>query len=190
MPENPADPKTVTALDLFLGFLKIGLLGFGGVATVARHVIVNERQWLTEKGYAEVLGLGQVLPGGNVLNASVMIGERFAGWSGTVASLAGLLLMPLVILISLASLYEHFAASIIVQEATRGSAAAAAGMVIGMALKMTRKLKPTRATLTIGALTFGAVGLLRWPLPAVVLVLTPLAIWAAFRARRLGGEGL
>ena len=56
---------------LFTGYLKIGLFGFGEVAAWARRVIVEERRWMTERDYAEVLGLGQVLPGPNVGNAAV-----------------------------------------------------------------------------------------------------------------------
>ena len=76
---RPACHQVPGRLELFLGYLKIGLLGFGGVAAWARHVIVEERRWLTEREYAEVLGLGQVLPGPNVGNAAVMIGRRFHG---------------------------------------------------------------------------------------------------------------
>ena len=55
--------RVPTRGELFLSYVKIGLLGFGGVAAWARHVIVEDRRWLTEREYAEILGLGQVLPG-------------------------------------------------------------------------------------------------------------------------------
>jgi chromate transporter len=58
-----AKPRQVSSTELFLGFLKIGLLGFGGVAPWARHVIIEERRWLTDKEFAEILGVGQILPG-------------------------------------------------------------------------------------------------------------------------------
>ena len=51
--------------DLFTGFLKIGLMGFGGVGPVARHIIVAERNWLDDRGYAELMGICQALPGAN-----------------------------------------------------------------------------------------------------------------------------
>ena len=76
-----AGTRTPTRTELFTGYLRIGLLGFGGVAAWARRVIDEERRWLTEREYAEVLGLGQVLPGPNVGNAAVMIGRRFGAWA-------------------------------------------------------------------------------------------------------------
>ena len=163
---------------LFFGFLKIGLLGFGGVAAWARRVIVEERAWLSEKDYATVLGIGQVLPGPNTCNAAVMIGDRFQGVVGSLLALAALMAMPLVILISLATVYERFQALPSVQAGIAGAAAAAAGMVVGTALKMARKLKPSGLQLAIGLVACLACGVLRLPLVAVVAVLAPLAFGA------------
>ncbi|NPB56759.1 chromate transporter, partial [Shigella sonnei] len=72
--------------DILLGFARIGLLGFGGVAAWSRHVIVEERRWLSEREYAEMAGLAQVLPGPNVGTAAIFIGRHFAGWRGAVAA--------------------------------------------------------------------------------------------------------
>jgi chromate transporter len=166
---NEAPVRTVSKRELFLGFLKIGLLGFGGVAPWARHVIVEERRWLNEKEFASVLGIGQILPGPNTMNAAVLIGDRFQGIVGVVLCLVGQMALPLVIVTALGVIYERFAA---IQEVQ-------AGLVLGTAIKMARKLKPTPLALAISLLAFGAVGLLEWPLPLVVAVLVPIAIAAA-----------
>ncbi len=170
--------------ELFLGFLKIGLLGFGGVAAVARHVIVEDRAWLSELEYASLLGIGQVLPGANVVNTSVMIGDRFQGWPGALLSLAGLLAMPLVVLSGLAMFYERFARVPEVQALMTGLAAAAAGLVLGSACKMVRRLKPTRLALLFGLSALLAVGVLRLPLLWTVAVLAPLSVGAVLWQRR------
>jgi chromate transporter len=170
----------VTLRHLFCGFLKIGLLGFGGVAPVARHVIVEDRAWLTEEEYASVMGVGQVLPGANTVNAAVMIGDRFQGVAGAIVCVIGLMAMPLVIVTALGALYQRFAASPQVRAAISGSAAAAAGLVIGAALKMARRLHPTAIAIVFGLLAFIAVGLLQVSLIAAVAVLGPLSIGAAY----------
>jgi chromate transporter len=160
-------------------------MGFGGVAPVARHVLVEDRKWLSDKDYASVLGLGQILPGANVVNASVMIGERFHGLFGSLIALSGLMAMPMIILIGLATLYEHFSAFPAVQAAIAGMAAAAAGLVVGTALKMARRLKPTRSAVIFGLLAFLCVGLLRAQLIPSIIVLGPLSIAAvAWEKRR------
>jgi chromate transporter len=170
--------------DLFLGFLKIGLLGFGGVAPQARHVIVEDRAWLSEKEYASVLGIGQLLPGANTINAAVMIGDKFRGLPGAVAAVTGMMAMPIVVLIGLALLYEHFSQWAPVKAALSGSAAAAAGLIIGVAIKMARRIEPSKVAVVFGLLAFGAVALLHFSLVPVVLVFVPVSIGAAFLRRR------
>jgi chromate transporter len=176
--------RTVSKRELFLGFLKIGLLGFGGIAPWARHVIIEERRWLTEKEFAAILGVGQILPGPNTMNASVMIGDRFQGVPGVLLCLLGQMAMPLVIITSLAVVYQRFADVPEVKAALAGAAAGAAGLVMGTALKMAQKIRLTPLALVIGVLALAAIGILSWPLVPVVAVLVPLAVGAAALERR------
>lgn len=191
-PPSP-DPSPATRIpgkaELFLGYLKIGLLGFGGVAAWARRVIVEERRWLTEREYAEVLGLGQVLPGPNVGNAAVMIGRRFHGLPGALLATSGIYAAPLCILIALCLLYDRFGSQPEVAPAMQGIAAGAAGMVIGTAIKMAERLKLTaEAVLVLAAATLAAAWL-RMPLPLVVAVLAPVSIALSLRRAGLLGRG-
>ncbi|MBL6453799.1 chromate transporter [Belnapia sp. T6] len=185
MPEAPP-PQTVlpSLAELFTGYLKIGLFGFGGVAAWARRVIVEERHWLTERDYAEVLGLGQVLPGPNVGNAAVMIGRRFHGLSGALLATAGLYLAPFCILVLLCLFYDRYGQLPAVAPVMAGIAAGAAGMVIGTAFKMAGKLKLQWDALVILLLATLGAAALRLPLPVIVLVLAPISI--ALSLRRSG----
>jgi chromate transporter len=176
--------RNVSKRELFLGFLKIGLLGFGGIAPWARHVIIEERRWLTEKEFAAILGIGQILPGPNTMNASVMIGDRFQGIGGVLACLLGQMAMPLVIVTSLAVVYQRFATVPEVKAALIGAAAGASGLVLGTALKMAQKIKPSPLALAVGFLAFAAIGILQWPLVPVVCVMVPLGVIAAALERR------
>jgi chromate transporter len=170
-------------MGLFLTFLKIGVSGFGGVGPWARHIIVEERGWLTDREYAELLAFCQVLPGPNVGNVSVMIGDRFHGVVGSVISLTGLMTGPFAILLMLGLLYDRLSAVPAIEGAITGVAAAAAGLFIGMALRMAERLQLSVIALAIAACAFVAVGLLRWPLTAVLLTLAPLSIALAWRYR-------
>jgi chromate transporter len=176
--------RNIGKAELFFGFLKIGLLGFGGIAPWARHIIVEEKRWLTDREFAEVLGVGQVLPGPNVMNASILIGDRNQGLIGVLLCLMGQLVMPLLIVVALAVVYEKVASIPEVNAALIGAAAASAGLVLGTALKMVRNIRPTPLAFGIGAAGFLTIGLLRWPLVPVVVVLVPLAIIATLLRRR------
>lgn len=171
----------MTIGDLFRGYARVGLLGFGGVGAWSRHVIVEERGWLSEREYAEVLGMGQILPGPNVGNAAVMIGRRFHGLAGALAATAGLYLGPLAILVGLALLYDRYGALPEVAPVMRGVAAAAAGMVLGTSLKMAGNLRAPAELLGVGLMAVVASAWLRLPLPLIVLVLAPLGIWLSLR---------
>jgi chromate transporter len=172
-----------TRAALFLGYLKIGLLGFGGVAAWARRVIVEERRWLTEREYAEVLGLGQILPGPNVGNAAVMIGRRFHGLPGALLATSGIYAAPLCILVVLSLAYDAYGQLPAVGPVMQGVAAGAAGMVIGTALRMAQRLALTAEAILVLAAAVLAAGLFRVPLLLVVAILAPvsigLALWRA-----------
>jgi chromate transporter len=187
---TPPPPPTIAPdlAGLFTGYFKVGMFGFGGVAAWARRVIVEERRWMTEREYAEVLGLGQVLPGPNVGNAAVMIGRRFHGLPGALLATAGLYCAPLIILIGLCLFYDRYGQVPAVAPIMAGIAAGAAGMVIGTALKMIGKLKLHWDALVVLVLAALAAAVLRVPLPIIVLVLAPVSIALSLRrAGLLGG---
>jgi len=72
------------------------------VAPWARHIIVGEKHWLDERGYASILGVGQVLPGPNTVNSAIIIGDRFHGTVGALFAVLGLLCTPITVLIGIA----------------------------------------------------------------------------------------
>ena len=169
---------------LALGFLEIGLLGFGGVAPIARHVIVEKRRWLDDRDYAAVLALGQILPGANTVNAAILIGDRFQGLPGAVVSCSALLTMPVIVLAAIIVLYDRFQALPDVRAAMIGIAATAAGLVVGTSLKLATGIKPDFLGIAACLATFVAIGLLRLPLVPVVLVAVPCSVGLALWARR------
>jgi chromate transporter len=168
---------------LFLAYLRIGLTGFGGVNAWARHHLVEEKGWLTEAEYAETLGMAQVLPGPNALNCAIGVGSRFAGAAGAAAAAVGLFAGPMTLLAGIAALYDAYGQLPLVRAILTGIAAAAAGMVLGTAVKMATRLKPTVWLLLVGLAAL-AMALLRVPLPFVVLGLAPFGLLAAWRALR------
>jgi chromate transporter len=174
----------VSRTELFLGFPKIGLLGFGGVAPWARHIIVGERQWLSEREYASILGVGQVLPGPNTVNAAIIIGDHFQGMVGALSAVLGLLCTPIAVLIGIALIYDRIAGLPSVGTAIAAGAAAAAGLVIGTAIKMARRLRPNATAVAVGLAAFASVGLLHVPMALAVSVLGPVSIALIWRERR------
>jgi chromate transporter len=120
--------------------------------------------------------MGQVLPGANVVNASVVIGDRFQGPKGSIVCVLGIMVLPIMILLAFALLYDQFAQLPAVNVALTGAGAAAAGMVLATGLKMAIKVKLDLAGWLIAG--FAILGILVWQLPMVyvVLALIPTAL--------------
>ena len=158
--------------EIFRVFNRLALQGFGGVLPVAQHHLVERERWLGKEEFVELLSIGQVLPGPNIVNLALMFGDRFFGWRGALAALAGMLLVPMALVLAAASLYARFAAVPAVAGALRGMGAVSAGLVLATALKLAPSLKRNPmgrwvcAGITLA--TFGAVGLLHWPMVWIV----------------------
>ncbi|MDZ5459347.1 chromate transporter [Azohydromonas lata] len=159
-------------LELLLAFNRLALQGFGGVLPIAQHELVERRGWLTKAQFLELLALGQVLPGPNIVNVSLMFGHRHFGWRGAAAALLGLTLVPSAVVLLLVVLYGRFNTLAPVAGALRGMAAVAAGLVLAMGLKLLPALKQSPLgwppALGVVALSLGLILVLHWPLPAVL----------------------
>src|SRR5689334_10960907 len=110
MPEaEPSRPRPRNCAELFIVFSRLALQGFGGVLPIAQRELVERTGWLTSQEFAESLSIGQVLPGPNVVNLSLMVGDRYFGLRGALAALAGMLLLPTALVLLLAALYSGLA---------------------------------------------------------------------------------
>ncbi|WP_430422440.1 chromate transporter [Methylibium petroleiphilum] len=190
MHSDDASPlaRPASCTELFTAFTGLALQGFGGVLAVAQRVLCDDKRWLSKGEFLETLALAQVLPGPNVCNLSLMVGDRYFGTRGAFAALAGMMAVPLLIVLAATMLYAQFATHPLVAGALRGMGAIAAGMIIGTALKLAAPLRssplglPTLAALATAC--FVAVALLRWPLVWVLPALGLLACTLAWRRLR------
>jgi len=150
----------------------------------ARRTIVDQHRWLSAAEFTDLLGLCQFLPGGNVINLSVALGMKFRGLRGALAGILGLIAGPSLVVIALGVLYEHTQNDPHIKHLFAGLAAAAAGLLVAMAVKILMPLRHDPRAATIAALGFIAIALLRFPLLPTMLVLTPLSIFVASRVER------
>jgi len=172
-----------SAREIFLTFARIGASGFGGVNFWIRRVIIQEKRWITDEEYLEGLALGQIIPGPNVYNLSVMIGYRFAGVRGAFAAIAGLLGAPLAVMIGLGLLYQRFSAVPVLERALTGMTAVAAGLLLANAIGIAAALPRRFLPWFFLALAFVGTGVLRWPLLYVMGGLAPFAMATAWRKK-------
>jgi chromate transporter len=188
--QSPAmgSKQPVSLLTLFLIFLRIGAFSFGGGLTgwVYREV-VQQRQWMSETDFLSGLALSQILPGANVTNLSVYIGQKLRGTVGALAALFALLTVPFFVVIGAATIYSRIADINWIRAATDGVAAAAIGLLLLVGWRSARYAGRDITSLAVLIATFLAVGVMRLPLVPVVLCIAPISVAAAWIRRRENG---
>ena len=184
-PIERSAPRPASLADLFWSFTHLALQGFGGVLAIVQRELVEKKKWLTREEFLEDWAVAQILPGPNVVNLSLMIGDRYFGMRGALTALAGMLVFPLLIVLVLAALFAGIADSPGVQGAMRGMGAVAAGLIAATGLKLISALSKNVMGVAVcwafAAAAFVAIALLRVPLVGVLLGLGALACAWAYR---------
>jgi chromate transporter len=187
-PEIPVliPPNQPGLFELFVAFAKMSLAGFGGVLVWARRGIVDQHRWMTAEEFNETFALCHFLPGPNIVNLSVVFGSRFRGIAGGIAAFAGLVGPPMVIATVLAAVYARYGEIDALRRILAGVSCAAVGLLIAVVFKMMTPLIKKRDVvgLLIMVAVFIAIGLLRLPLQAVLLVAIPLSLAITYVMRR------
>jgi len=178
-------PQPQSLADLFFSFTFLALQGFGGVLAVVQRELVEKKGWMTREEFVEDWAVAQILPGPNVVNLGVMLGDRYFGWRGAMAGVLGLMAVPLLVVLCLAAAYTYLGANPHVASALRGMGAVAAGLITATGIKLASALRkhplgvPLASALAIACFT--GVALLKLPLVYVLLVLGALGCTLTYR---------
>jgi len=152
--------RTATLGGLFLSFLKIGLVGFGGgLAVIAqiRTLTVQKRHWLNEFEFAEGFALAQSLPGTAAGNLATYVGLKLRDWRGAVVAITAFILPSTVLMIILAILYRHLRYLPNTDRLFHGLNAAVVALIVVTAWRMGRNTLRHRWQWVVGILACLAV---------------------------------
>ena len=98
-------------LELFLVFLKIGLLSFGGayasIAVVEKQV-VDVCQWMTYSEFSDLIAIDELTPGPIIINAATFVGMRMDGFAGAVIATLGAVTAPIILTSLLLLMYRKY----------------------------------------------------------------------------------
>jgi chromate transporter len=172
--QEPASPW-----ELFTTFTLVSLQAFGGALAHIERAVVQKKRWLGAEEFLGLFAISQALPGPTGISFCVLLGDRYFGLRGAAAALAGFILVPAVIVLTLAALFQHYQHLPGLQGALHGMGAASVGLITVTAVRLSRSLRGQRLSILIAALTFGAVALLHWPVSTVMLSLGVVSVaWA------------
>lgn len=172
--------------ELYWAFTKMAAQAFGGVLPIAERVVVIDKKWLSQKEFVEMLAVAQAIPGPNIVNLSLMLGDRFQGWRGAFASAMGCLSIPIVLVSVLTLLFQSFSEHPVTKGALLGMGAVSIGLVVAMGLRLLGSQSDYRVGWIALVGTVLAVGIGGMSLPMTMLVFGAPAI--AIRLWQIRGQ--
>lgn len=178
MSGDPGPPGTVSLGEIFRAFLVIGATSFGGGAMAyLRHSLVDQRRWIDDPTFVQMLAMSQSLPGLNSTNMAVLVGDRLRGTVGAAVAIGGLCLPGGVIMFVIGMAHSQHAARPAATAMLHGVAAAAVGLVLAVAVQLGRKVVSRIDDLAFVALAIIGVNVLHLSVLVVLVVVGALAIW-------------
>ena len=125
-------------LDLFLGFLKVGLFSFGGAygAIPVIREVVMENGWITEDKFAYLLAISESTPGPIMVNTATYIGNEVGGILGSMIATFTVCLPAFIIILVLSMILKNFLKNQYVQAVLDGIKPCIIGIVLATGIHM------------------------------------------------------
>jgi chromate transporter len=161
-------------LQLFLSFFKIGGFTIGGgysMLPLMESELVNKRKWATEEELLNYYAIGQSTPGIIAINTATFIGYKTKGILGGIIATLGMITPSLIIIMSIASMFNTFNKNIYIQKAFLGIRIAVVVLIINAIYKMGKKSIKNLYLITISILSFLSVAFFNIS-PIIVIIVS------------------
>ena len=129
-------------LDIFLTFLKIGVITFGGgyaMISLVDEEIVAKKKWLDEEEFTSICGIAESTPGPISINLATYIGYKQNKLLGSILATLGVVLPSLLIIFGISLIFNQFLANEYVAKAFIGIKCAVSYLIIKAGLNMFMK---------------------------------------------------
>jgi chromate transporter len=179
------EPPSLTAL--FISFVSIGMMSFGGGLTAwTRREVVQKRGWLDDKQFLSGYALSQLVPGATNVNLAVFIGTQMRGVAGAAACFCGLNALPVAIVLACGIFYfrsQGNTGGAWISSVLGGMGAVAIGLNLGTGVRLARRNISGVIPVAVTAVVTVAIGLLDFSLVHVLLVMGPVSLLLAWLTR-------
>lgn len=128
--------------DLFIAFFRSTMLGYGGgpsAIPLVHDEVVKRYKWMDDEEFADVLAIGNTLPGPIATKMAGYIGYRLGGWAGMLNALFATVIPTVVILIVMLSILASFSGSSIVEGMTQAVTPVVGVMLLVMTYNFTKQ---------------------------------------------------
>ena len=178
--QRDADSATASAEvsigQIFLEFLIIGAISFGGVVPYLRGSLVTKQHWIDDKEFVQMLSISQSLPGLNATNMAILVGDKLRGALGSIAAIIGICLPGGVLMYVVGMFYRIHGDHDFVTAALKGVAAAAVGLILFTVVGLSKKSLAGKFDFVFMALTVISVNRLHLSVPRTLVAVGLLAI--------------
>lgn len=140
---------------IFWSFFKIGAFTFGGgwaMVPLIRKELVENRKWLEDSEFVDVLAIAQSGPGPIAINTSVISGYKMKGLPGAVAATLGSSLPSFLVILAVATVFIRIQSSTWVEAFFRGIRPAVFGLLASAVWQVGSKSVKTRRDLIFALL--------------------------------------
>lgn len=144
-------------LALFLTFLKLGAITFGGgyvMLTLIRDEFVDKKKWVTEDELLQVYAVAESTPGPVAINAATYIGAKMRGFFGAVVATFAVVLPAFIVSFVIATYLNFFMQYQIVKNAFLGIKAGVAVLIFLAGVDMLKKMEKTAFNIAVAVISF------------------------------------
>ena len=178
---NPSAGLTqpsVPLVDLFLQFLFVGAVSFGGgIIAYERILLVEKRKWLNADQFMAYLAISQTMPGLNSVNLAILTGDYLRGIKGSIIALLGLVLPGSVLVLLLGFVYTALTDHAITVLLLTGIAAGATGLLAAVTYRIGDAHWKKPISLILIAATFVLMSIVKLPLLEVLAIMAPISLF-------------
>ena len=129
--------------ELFFSFFKIGLFTFGGgyaMIPIIQREVIDNRHWIEQQEFLDLLTLAQSAPGPISLNTAVFVGYKMYGYRGALSALLGVILPSFLIILVVAIFFSQIRENAIVDAAFKGMRPVVVALILAPILGFTKGL--------------------------------------------------
>jgi chromate transporter len=164
--------------DLFLQFLIVGAVSFGGgIIAYERILLVEKRKWLNADQFMAYLAISQTMPGLNSVNLAILTGDYLRGIKGSIIALLGLVLPGSAIILLLGLIYTALTDHAITVLLLTGIAAGATGLLAAVTYRIGDAHWKKPISLILIAATFVLMSIVKFPLLEVLAIMAPISLF-------------
>lgn len=164
--------------DLFLQFLIVGAVSFGGgIIAYERILLVEKRKWLNADQFMAYLAISQTMPGLNSVNLAILTGDYLRGIKGSIIALLGLVLPGSAIILLLGFVYTALTDHAITLLLLTGIAAGATGLLAAVTYRIGDTHWKRPISLILITATFILMSIVKLPLLEVLAIMAPISLF-------------